>query len=234
MEDISWMRCEGAVRLRLGSTIKMQIARSFLKGECMRNANNVGWGVQTIQQFIQHLETMELLATVTQHFWLGSNFTQHRKCQCWVTQNGVQTIQQFIQHLKTMELLATVTQHFWLESNFTQHRKCQCWVTQHGVQTIQHFTQHQCWANVGWNFGSFEQAFKAVYTRYLKHVLSCLLQSVHVSDFKTLAYILLNTMMNIRCIPSWPQLATRSIVLHFELHWTCHIATLQDLEWLFT
>jgi len=35
------MRCEGAVRLRLGTTIKMQIVRDILKGERMRNAINV-------------------------------------------------------------------------------------------------------------------------------------------------------------------------------------------------
>jgi len=55
----------------------------FFKGERMRNANNVVWGVQMAQHFTQDLKTMKLLATVTQHFWLKSNFTQHRKCQCW-------------------------------------------------------------------------------------------------------------------------------------------------------
>jgi len=44
------------------------------------------------------LKTMELLATITQHFLLESNFSQHRKSQCWVTQHGVQTTQHFTQH----------------------------------------------------------------------------------------------------------------------------------------
>jgi len=94
MEVMIWIRCEGAVRLRLGTTIKMQIARDFFKRERMRNANNVGWGFQTTQNF----KTMEVLATVTQYFWLESNFTQHWKCQCWVTKHSVQTIQHFTQH----------------------------------------------------------------------------------------------------------------------------------------
>jgi len=44
----------------------------FFKGERMRNANNVVWGVQMAQHFTQDLKTMKLLATVTQHFWLKS------------------------------------------------------------------------------------------------------------------------------------------------------------------
>jgi len=70
----------------------------FFKRERICIAKNFGWGVQTTQHFSQHLKTMELLATVTQHFWLESNFTQHRKSQCWVTQHGVQTIQHCTQH----------------------------------------------------------------------------------------------------------------------------------------
>ena len=64
----------------------------------MRVANNVGWGGQTTQQLTQHLKTMEMLGVLTQHFLSLSNFTQHRKSRCWVTQHGGQTIQHFTQH----------------------------------------------------------------------------------------------------------------------------------------
>ena len=59
----------------------------------MCNANNFGRGVQITQNFIQHVKPIELLAAVTQHFLLEANFTQHRKCQCWVTQHSVQRVQ---------------------------------------------------------------------------------------------------------------------------------------------
>ena len=64
----------------------------------MHIANNVGWGGQTTQQLTQLLKITEMLGILTQHFLSLSNFIQHRKSRCWVTQQGGQTIQHFTQH----------------------------------------------------------------------------------------------------------------------------------------
>ena len=64
----------------------------------MRVAKNAGWGDQTTQQLTQHIKTMEFLGVLEQYFLSLSNFTQHRKWQCLVTQHDGQTIQHFTQH----------------------------------------------------------------------------------------------------------------------------------------
>ena len=73
-------------------------SRCFLKENTCTMPTMLAEVFKTTQHFIQHLKTMELLATATQHFWLESNFAQHRKCQSLVTQHGAQAIQHCTQH----------------------------------------------------------------------------------------------------------------------------------------
>ena len=54
---------------------------------------------------------MELLGVLTQHFLSPSNFTQHKKLQCWVTQHGGQTIQHFIHDMGLGEMLGEILDH---------------------------------------------------------------------------------------------------------------------------